>query len=238
MAASALKWSRAHLCTAWTNTLLALDVSTDWATASPALTTLEADGGDPPAVALAGLYSDRAGEHLYLLGGQFSDTPVVTPAANDVWRYDVSARSWSAASTTGQAVRRSAEGSPAVLAGHGANGEPVALWGFGHLDYLTDPSWSIETPRAWLSSLVTLDLGSLALSNASSTSSSASVGTGNSTTQATPASRADGTLTYVPGMGTDGKGILVSIGGAAPGQAMDNGELGTLAMSGCAILAE
>lgn len=44
-------------------------------------------------------------------------------------------------------------------------------------------------------------------------------------TSASVVHRADGTLTFVPGLGTDGKGILVAIGGATETKFVDNSVL-------------
>lgn len=44
----------------------------------------------------------------------------------------------------------------------------------------------------------------------------------NSTFEAAPLLRADSTLTFIPGMGTDGKGLMVSIGGGNANQMLDN----------------
>lgn len=43
--------------------------------------------------------------------------------------------------------------------------------------------------------------------------SNGNTGTSNSTAESAPTIRADGTLTYVPSMGTNKKGLLVAIGG-------------------------
>lgn len=44
----------------------------------------------------------------------------------------------------------------------------------------------------------------------------------NSTTETAPLLRGDSTLTYVPGMGTDSRGILVNVGGGNLNQLTDN----------------
>lgn len=46
-----------------------------------------------------------------------------------------------------------------------------------------------------------------------------------STPQTNPLSRADGSLTYVPNLGTDNKGVLVSIGGATQTQYVEDGSV-------------
>lgn len=78
------------------------------------------------------------------------------------------------------------------------------------VDSYTVNGWSNQVPRLYLDSLVRLDLGTSppTWSNLSvgAQSASASVGTGNSTAQSAMTPRADSTLTYVPRMGTDGKG--------------------------------
>lgn len=70
--------------------------------------------------------------------------------------------------------------------------------------------------------MIRFDLGSLDMRNISSYSSDA-VTSNSSTPESNPLSRADGSLTYVPGLGTDGKGILVSIGGATQTQYVEDG---------------
>lgn len=52
--------------------------------------------------------------------------------------------------------------------------------------------------------------------------SSSGVTSKNSTAESSPLLRADSTLTYVPGLGTNGQGVLVSIGGGNANQMMDN----------------
>ena len=52
-------------------------------------------------------------------------------------------------------------------------------------------------------------------------SNTASV-TSNSTVEINPLFRADSSLTFVPGLGTNGQGILVSIGGGNENQLIDN----------------
>lgn len=90
------------------------------------------------------------------------------------------------------------------------------------VDSYTVSGWSDQVPRLYLDSLVRLDLGTAppTWSNLSlgAQSASASSGTGNSSAGATMTPRADSTLTYVPGMGTNGRGILVSIGGGTNSQ--------------------
>lgn len=214
---------------AWFNSLLALRVDANWPTSSPSLTVLQEGRDNPPALALGALFSDRQGENLYLIGGQTSDTPVVTPPETAIWRFDVGRGSWSSPSTSGQTLRRAAEGAAAIVAGAGSDGQPIAIQGFGHVDSHTDPSHSPSTPRNYLSSLTMFDIGSLSLATSGS-ATSAATGTGNSTARGTPAPRADGTLTYVPGMGTDGKGILVSLGGGTADSLLNNDNLGASAL--------
>lgn len=69
--------------------------------------------------------------------------------------------------------------------------------------------------------MIEYDQSSNSWNNHSSYSSTASV-TSNSTVEVSPLLRADSSLTFVPGLGTDGKGILVSIGGGNENQLIDN----------------
>lgn len=68
------------------------------------------------------------------------------------------------------------------------------------------------------------DLGTQTFTNLTTFSSNATSGA-SSTPEVAPVHRADGTLTYVPGIGTEGKGILVAIGGATETKFVDNSVL-------------
>lgn len=70
-----------------------------------------------------------------------------------------------------------------------------------------------DGPRVFLSSMTAIDLGSNAWKNMTTFASSGDSGSRNSTNATVPPIlRADSTLTYVPNLGTDNKGVLVAIG--------------------------
>lgn len=70
--------------------------------------------------------------------------------------------------------------------------------------------------------MIQFDLGSQTFKNITSFSGSGHTSNA-STPESNPLSRADGTLSYVPNLGTDNKGILVSIGGATSTQYVEDG---------------
>ncbi|GAA5936076.1 uncharacterized protein JCM15063_002700 [Sporobolomyces koalae] len=212
----------------WTNALVSIDLASDWPTGTPKISLVEAatdNYSSPPAVSLGALWPSADGKTLYQYGGQFSDSPAVpsVPAQNVV-AYDIERASWSTIATTGDTVGRTAEGSTTYVPGLGENGENVGFYFSGHQDFLTTQGWSNQVARIYLNSMVQFDLGSKAMKNITSYSGSAHT-SNTSTPLNTPLNRADGTLTYVPNLGTDQKGILVSIGGATDRQYVDNAVL-------------
>ncbi|KAI5477155.1 Kelch-type beta propeller domain containing protein [Pseudohyphozyma bogoriensis] len=211
----------------WTNALVALDLSKDWPTGTPAISLVQADNGNyssPPAVALGALWASADGTKLYQYGGEFSDSPSVSPPVNEIYAYTIASGTWDVVETTGDTILRAAEGSTAVAPLIGTNGENMAYYFSGHEDDHTVNGWSNQVPRLYLSSLVQFDLGSLATKNFSSYSATGSV-SNDSSPEINPTYRADGTLTYVPGYGTGGHGILVAIGGATDTAYVDNSVL-------------
>ncbi|CEQ41658.1 SPOSA6832_03417 [Sporobolomyces salmonicolor] len=166
------------------------------------------------ALAVGALWTSANGQTLYQYGGQFSDSPTVPPPAENVFAYDIPSNSWSVVQTNGVRVGRVAEGCPAIVPAQGTDGDNVG--------YSTQ-GWSNEIARIYLNSMAKFDLGSKSWTNITSYSGDAS--TSNTSTPITPLNRADGTLTYVPDLGTDNKGILVSIGGATDSQYVDNSVL-------------
>lgn len=124
--------------------------------------------------------------------------------------------------TRGDTVLRVAEGSSAVIPPEqGTSSQPVFHYFGGHLDSFTVPGWSNQVERVYLNSMIEYDGASSTWTNRTTYGNSASV-SANSTVESAPLLRADATLTYVPGLGTNGKGILVSIGGGNANQMMDN----------------
>ncbi|GAA5867629.1 hypothetical protein JCM3774_001536 [Rhodotorula dairenensis] len=211
----------------WTNALVALPLDQDWQTGTPPLQLVEPDTGNytsPPAVSLGALWASADGNGLYLWGGQFQDTPSVPPPPARTWMYDIQNGEWSVVQTKGDEIDTAAEGQPAIVPLLGQGGDNIGYYSYGHQDDHTTEGWSNQIARLYLNSMVQFDLGSHTFTNITSYSSQAQ--TSNSSTPLTnPLSRADGTLSYVPGLGTDGKGILVSIGGGTATQYVEDGSV-------------
>jgi len=60
---------------------------------------------------------------LYQYGGQFSDSPPVSPPESNVFAYDIGGGEWSIVETGGDTVGRTAEGSWTFVEGLGQGGE-------------------------------------------------------------------------------------------------------------------
>ncbi|GAA5898705.1 uncharacterized protein JCM6883_003397 [Sporobolomyces salmoneus] len=212
----------------WTNALVSIDLSTEWNTGTPPISLVEAatsNYSDPPAVSLGTLWPSSDGSTLYQYGGQFSDSPVVPSVpAQQVFAYEIEKGEWSTVETTGDNVGRTAEGSATIVPGLGTDGDNVGFYFSGHQDFLTTQGWSNQVARIYLNSMVEFDLGSKSMRNITSYSGSAST-SNSSTPLSAPLNRGDGTLTYVPNLGTDKKGILVSIGGATDERYVQNSVL-------------
>ncbi|GAA5880857.1 hypothetical protein JCM1840_003301 [Sporobolomyces johnsonii] len=210
----------------WTNALVAIGLDQDWPTGTPDISLVQGDNGNytyPPAVALGALWSSADGQTLYQYGGQFSDSPTVPPPAENVFAYDIPSNSWSIVQTSGDRVGRVAEGCPTIVPSQGTDGDNVGYYFSGHQDDHTTQGWSDEIARIYLNSMAKFDLGSTSWTNITSYSTDGS--TSNTSTPITPLNRADGTLTYVPNLGTDNQGLLVSVGGATDSQYVDNSVL-------------
>ncbi|GJN93507.1 hypothetical protein Rhopal_006564-T1 [Rhodotorula paludigena] len=211
----------------WTNALVSLPLDESWQTGTPPLTLVEPDSGDPispPAVSLGAMWASADGNSLYQWGGQWSDNPDVPPPAARTWRYDIQAGEWEVVQTQGDEVGNVAEGQPAIVPGQGTDGDNVAYYSHGHQDDHTTEGWSNQIARIYLNSMIQFDLGSRTMRNITSYSSNAQT-SNSSTPQTNPLSRADGSLTYVPNLGTDNKGVLVSIGGATQTQYVEDGSV-------------
>jgi len=208
-----------------TNALVSLDLTKDFSIANPPFNLVKADNGnpyDPPQTSLGAMWSSADGKSLFYQGGYTSDNPIVTPDEFKLYQYNVDSSSWSAVQTRGDTVLRVAEGSSAVIPPEqGTSAQPIFHYFGGHLDSFTVPGWSNQVERVYLNSMIEYDGASSTWTNRSTYATTASV-TANSTWESAPLLRADATLTYVPGLGTDGKGILVSIGGGNANQMMDN----------------
>ncbi|GAA5985185.1 hypothetical protein JCM10908_002559 [Rhodotorula pacifica] len=219
--------SQGQTSNTWTNALVALPLDQDWQTGTPPLQLVEPDTGNfsyPPAVALGALWASSDGNHLYSWGGQFSDSPSVPPPPARTFMYDIQQGDWSVVQTQGDQIGSAAEGQPAIVPLLGDGGDNVAYYSYGHQDDHTTEGWSNQIARLYLNSMVQFDLGSHTFTNITSYSSEAHT-SNSSTPETSPLSRADGTLSYVPNLGTDGKGILVSIGGATATQYVEDGSV-------------
>lgn len=220
----------------WTNALLKLELDQPFSTGNPPLELVYADhdppsgssssgGSVPPKVAMGSLWSSPDGSSLYQFFGQFSDTPPADPDQNSLWRFDIASNGWSTVQTTGiNDIHRVAEGASTVVPDVGTNGGPMAFYFGGHLDEWTVPDWNAK--RIYLSSMVSYDFANTTWRNISSFATKGDSGSRNTTESSSPPLlRADSTLTYVPNLGTDNKGVLVSIGGGNDNQMMTNSVL-------------
>lgn len=201
----------------WTNALLSLDLTKPWNAGSPALNLIIKDSLNPyspPAVSLGSLWSSNDGQSLYQWGGQFADNPYISPGPSNTFKFDTQSLTWNQINNTmGDQVLRASEGASALVPNLGSNSNHLAYYFGGHLDWASVPNWSNSTPRIFLDSIIEFDLGSLSWKNYSSFAPSSVSGFNNATAESAPTIRADGTLTYVPSIGTKSKGALVSIGG-------------------------
>lgn len=208
-----------------TNALLALDLSQNFSIAAPPLTLVQPDTGnayEPSRTSLGAAFSNAAGDEIYYYGGYFEEFPErVVPDEQKLFRYSIPNRQWSTVQTTGATVERVAEGAAGVAPPQAGETQPTFYYFGGHLDGYTTEDWSLQTERVYLSSLIEYDAGPSSWTNHSTYAASSSV-TANSTFEAAPLLRADSTLTFIPGLGTDGKGLMVSIGGGNANQMLDN----------------
>ncbi|KAH8923818.1 hypothetical protein BT69DRAFT_1349869, partial [Atractiella rhizophila] len=176
----------------WTNAFLSLPLDSSFSTGSPPLKQISLGNANPPAVSLGSLFCGPEGS-LLQYGGEFSDQPYVQPTQAPIWRWDESG-GWRTQTLNGDGeLVRIAEGAGAQM----ENGGNAYYFG-GHMDYNSVYGWSIDTQRVYTGGLVEFDFQAGTYQNLSTGSSS------------DPVYRADHTLTWVP---SDGKGLLVSLGG-------------------------
>ncbi|KAF3904271.1 hypothetical protein AA313_de0206200 [Arthrobotrys entomopaga] len=174
----------------WNNDFLKLDLSEDFDIASTPIQGLPKPNGPPP-VALGYLWNDLT--DLYLYGGQFSDTPPVSPTAFQLWKYSLKDSTWSVPDTTnGDSIQRAAEGAGVSIPNRGKG-----YYFGGHLDGYTTQGWSQSIPRLYLTSMVEYDMNSATWTNHTETGASFP-------------ERADGVLTFIP---WGEEGILLALGG-------------------------
>jgi hypothetical protein len=138
------------------NNFITLDLSNSFNTSSPPIKGLAFPNG--PAVASGALWASTDGNYLYQFGGEFSDTPPVSPTTQLMWRYNITAGSWLSIPTGGDQVMRPAEGATCVVPGQGTNGNGLGVYLGGHLDAFTVPGWSVEIAREYLQSMVIFDM--------------------------------------------------------------------------------
>lgn len=195
---------------------MTLDLTQTWQISTPTVKGLSQPAG-PPAVANGYLWNSY--DSLYLYGGEFSDTPVTSPVAFSLWEYELSSSSWiehsSPTTSAGnnsdggnQAVQRAAEGAGFTVPELGRG------WYFGgHLDGYTTEGWSQSIARVYLKSMIEFTFPGYTNDEVTSLAGGATAGTdgvwrnitegGLQDTAGFP-ERADGTLIYIPGYGTEG----------------------------------
>jgi len=143
------------------NYFLTLDLSQSFNISSPPLRALPLAAlppTGPPAVSMGALWASSDGNYLYQFGGEFSDTPPVSPSTQLMWKYDINKGIWSSTETSGDVITRPAEGATCVVPGLGTNREGLGVYLGGHLDAYTAPGWSIQVPRLYLESMLIFDM--------------------------------------------------------------------------------
>ena len=205
----------------WNNDFLTLDLTKEWGKDSPALTGLTIPDG-PPAVALGYLWHDY--NNLFLYGGQFSDTPFVSPAPESLWQYSISEGSWiertNPKTSSGNFSEPDSEPVHRAAEGAGLSVPELGLsWYFGgHLDWSTVPGWSNKIDRVYLKSLlefthpgyINSGVDDLHATGAGDSGAFRNITQGGVQANDFP-ERADGVLVYVPGWGKSG--CLIGLAG-------------------------
>ena len=207
----------------WNNDFLSLSVNETWNITTPSLTGLPQPSG-PPSVASATLWNSF--DSLFLYGGEYSDTPVESPAPFALWEYNVATSSWiehnnpmtvsgDNSDPGGQPVQNVAEGAGFSVPELGRG------WYFGgHQDFLTTAGWSYHTPKIYLKSLIEFTFPGYSNNGVDSLRDGKTAGsdgawrnvtTGGLQDKAAFPERADGILVYVPGFGSEG--ILLGLAG-------------------------
>ena len=159
-----------------------------------------------------------------MYGGEFSDTPVLSPVPYSLWSYDIASSTWDRAQNPqtsagddsdggGQPVQNAAEGAGLTVPSLGRG-----YYFGGHLDVHTTAGWSLQTARVYLTSLLEFTFPGYSNPSASNNNQPAgSSGLFRNITQgglqdtASFPERADGVLVYVPGFGADG--IILGLAG-------------------------
>jgi hypothetical protein len=205
------------------NNFLSLDLTKSWTKASPALTGLPQPSG-PPAVALGALWNSY--NSLWVYGGMFSDTPLVSPSPASTWEYNIKTSQWTEHTNPQTAAGNFSDGGnqPVQRAAEGAGLSVPELgrsWYFGgHLDTHTTQGWSDQVARIYLKSLLEFTHPGYANTGVSSLGSANAAGSdgvyrniteGGLQAVAGFTERADGVLVYVPGWGD--AGIILGLAG-------------------------
>jgi hypothetical protein len=178
----------------------------------------------PPAVAMGSLWHSY--DSLWLYGGMFSDNPSTSPLPMSTWKYDIKSATWeefpnpqtSAGNHSdggNQPVQRAAEGAGLSVPELGRS------WYFGgHLDLYTTAGWSNQISRVYLKSLLEYTHPGYANTGVTSLGSTTAAGPsgvyrniteGGLQDEAGFTERADGSLVYVPGWGSEG--IILGLAG-------------------------
>lgn len=207
----------------WNNDFFTIDVTKSWDISAPVVSGLAQPSG-PPNISNGYLWNSY--DSLFLYGGEFSDTPFVTPSSFSLWEYNIAKSSWTEhqnpqtsagnnSDPANQPVQRAAEGAGISV--------PELGRGFyfaGHVDQSTTSGWSNQIFRVYLKSLLEYTFPGYTnngVQNLAGGKTAGSDGTFRNITQggiqdtATFPNRADSALVYVPGYGASG--ILVSMGG-------------------------
>jgi hypothetical protein len=151
---------------------------------------------------------------------------VATPDVFGLWEYDILSSSWREHSnpTTSAGINSEPGGVVVQGAAEGSGFSVKSLgqgWYFGgHLDFLTSPRWSIQTPRVYLRSFIEYTFPGYTNPGVDSLANNKNAGADGAWRNITNAGiqdqagfteRADGLIVWVPGWGADG--ILLSLGG-------------------------
>lgn len=207
----------------WTNDFVTLDLTKNWSTAAPALENITASSGGPPAVANGYLWHSYSS--LFVYGGEYSDTPVVSPVPYALWEYDIASKSWvehgnpqttagNNSAGGGQPVQEAAEGAGITVPSLGRG-----YYFGGHQDFLTTAGWSIQTTRIYLKSMIEFTfpgytnngVQGISTTPAGPTGAWRNITEGGLQNTDGFTERADGVLVYIPGYGE--QGILLGLAG-------------------------
>ena len=160
-------------------------------------------------------------------GGEFSDSPVVSPSPYSLWEYDISASKWAEHTSPSTSAGNASDGGNQDVqqAAEGAGISVPSLgkgWYFGgHLDGYTTAGWSQSVPRVYLKSMIEFTFPGYqndAVESLQGNKAAGSDGAWRNITQGGLqeskgfTERADGVLVYVPGYGEQGM-ILGLAGG-------------------------